>query len=141
MWGKFPIYQSFRKRAPIVCLGDPPAAEVKIYPNPMKIAVQYKEMLESGFINSQTELAHLLGVSRAKVTQMLNLLKLDEEIQDFILGLEETDERLKVLTERKLRPLAQIREPKIQQERFEELVGCEINANGSEVCEGKAGAA
>jgi len=121
MWGKFSIYQSFRKRAPIVCLGNPPAAEVKIYSNPMKIAMQYKGMLESGFINSQAELSHLLAVSRAKVTQMLNLLKLDEEIQSSILGLDESDERLKILTERKLRPLVQLTNSKEQRKRFKAL--------------------
>jgi len=38
--------------------------------------------LESGLVESQADLAVLLGVSRAQVAQMLNLLKLDEEIQE-----------------------------------------------------------
>ena len=44
---------------------------VKIYPNPLKIALQYKEMLDLGQAESQADLARILGVSRAKVTQMI----------------------------------------------------------------------
>ena len=36
---------------------------------------------------------------------MLRLLKLDEQIRDFLLGLDERDELLSKLTERRLRPL------------------------------------
>jgi len=71
---------------------------------------------------SKAEVAELLGVSRAKVTQMMHLLKLDTEIQDFILGLDETDERLKQLTERRLRELVKIKDRNMQKERFLELV-------------------
>ena len=81
---------------------------VKTYPNPVKVALKYKEMLNQGQADAQADLSRILGVSRAKVTQMLNLLKLDEEILAFMLGLEDTDERLKVLTERKLRFLIQM---------------------------------
>ena len=74
----------------------------------MKIALQYKDMLDSGFVGSQADLARHLGVSRAKVTQMLNLLKLEGRIQEFMFELEETDTRLGVLTERRLRRLVQV---------------------------------
>ena len=53
---------------------------------------------------------------------MMHLLKLDTEIQDFILGLDETDERLKQLTERRLRELVKIKDRNMQKERFLELV-------------------
>ena len=87
----------------------------------MKTALQYQQMLDEGQAQSQADLARLLGVSRAKITQVMNLLKLDEEIQDFILRLEETDERLRVLTERRLRPLALMRDKELQKERFWEF--------------------
>ena len=53
---------------------------------------------------------------------MLNLLKLDKEIQSFILSLDSTDERLKVLTERRLRPLVQITDREIPRKRFWEMM-------------------
>ena len=84
--------------------------------------MEYKTIIESGLVHSQAALASLLGVSRAKITQMLNLLKLDEEIQEFILGLEETDAKLKVLTERRLRGLVMKKDREIQRMHFRELV-------------------
>ena len=122
VWNKCHYYQGFRNRAPIFNVGLPPTATVTSYTNPVKIAVQYKEMLDIGLVGSQAELASLLGVSRAKVTQMLNLLKLDDEIQEFMVGLEETDERLRVLTERRLRPLVGLDDRGAQKEEFEKIL-------------------
>ncbi len=62
-------------------------------------------MLKQGVVQSRADLARHLGVSRAKITQILSLLKLDEEVQAFLLDLDETDERLRKLSERKLRGL------------------------------------
>ena len=77
MWDEVDIYQEFRNRAPVFNIGLPPSSASKTYPNPLTVALQYKEVLDSGLVSSQADLAVLLGVSRAKVTQMLNLLKLD----------------------------------------------------------------
>lgn len=57
---------------------------------------------------------------------MLNLLKLDEEIQSFILSLNSTDERLKKVTGRRLRPLVQISDPDVQREQFVKMTGVEV---------------
>ena len=88
----------------------------------MKLAVHYNEILESGIIASRADLARHLGISRAKITQILNLLKLAPEIQNSIAGLEETNERLRVLTERRLRPLVQCDDHSEQVNRFEALL-------------------
>jgi ParB-like chromosome segregation protein Spo0J len=42
--------------------------------------------MEKGGYRSQTDLARKKGVSRARVTQILNLLKLDEEVQEMVVG-------------------------------------------------------
>ena len=84
-------------------------------------------MLDSGFITSQADLAYYLGVSRAKVTQMLNLLKLDTGIRDFMLELEDTDERLRVLTERRLRPLTQSGDRNFQWTQFWEIIRTQMS--------------
>ena len=86
-----------------------------------------EEMLDSGFITSQADLAYYLGVSRAKVTQMLNLLKLDTGIRDFMLELEDTDERLRVLTERRLRPLTQSGDRNFQWTQFWEIIRTQMS--------------
>jgi len=59
-------------------------------------------MIDSGEAKNQAELARKLGISRARVTQILNLLKLDSLI---IQELEKLSDPLKskIITERMLR--------------------------------------
>ena len=79
-------------------------------------------MLEDGQAESQADLARLFGVSCARITQTMNLLKLAPEIQDFVVNLDDTDKRLQVLTERRLRSLAQCNDSNGQVDRFAELI-------------------
>ena len=60
-------------------------------------------MIDNGQVKNQAELARKLGISRARVTQILNLLKLDSLI---IQELEKLGDPLKSknITERMLRP-------------------------------------
>jgi len=60
-------------------------------------------MIDSGEVKNQSELAKLTGISRARVTQILRLLKLDSLI---IQELEKLGDPLKsnIITERMLRP-------------------------------------
>ena len=60
-------------------------------------------MIDYGEVKNQSELARIKGISRARVTQILNLLKLDfliiQELEKFGNPLKE-----KIITERILRP-------------------------------------
>jgi len=60
-------------------------------------------MIDSGKVKNQAELAKLKGISRVRVTQILNLLKLDSLI---IQELEKLSDPIKsrIITERMLRP-------------------------------------
>jgi len=60
-------------------------------------------MIDPGKVKNQAELAKMKGISRARVTQILNLLKLDSNI---IQKLEKLGDPLKskIITERMLRP-------------------------------------
>jgi len=60
-------------------------------------------MIDSGKVKDQAELAKIKGISRARVTQILNLLKLDSLV---IIELEKLGDPLKsrIITERILRP-------------------------------------
>ena len=122
MWDKFPVYQGFKWKTPIIYIGHKPVETPKTYTNPLRTALYYQSLLDNGQVATRAELSDLLGVSRPKVTQMLNLLKLDAGIQEYILGLDEIDERLKVLTERRLRPLVQCADDGEQRARFREIV-------------------
>ncbi len=64
-------------------------------------------MIDSGEVKTQSELARLKGISRTRVTQILNLLKLDSLI---IQELEKLGDPLKskIITERMLRPYVDI---------------------------------
>ena len=58
----------------------------KTYRNPIYLAKEYKKIIDSGEAKNQAELARIKGISRARITQILNLLKLDINI---ILKIEE----------------------------------------------------
>ena len=47
----------------------------KTYRNTIYLAKEYKKMINSGEAKNQAELARIKGISRARVTQILNLLK------------------------------------------------------------------
>jgi len=51
----------------------------RTYRNPIYLAKEYKQMIDSGIVKNQAELARIKGISRARVTQILNLLKLDSK--------------------------------------------------------------
>lgn len=72
------------------------------YRNPICLAKEYKKMIDLGEVKNQAELARIKGISRAMVTQILNLLKLKPQI---IQELEKVGDPLnsKVITERMLR--------------------------------------
>jgi len=74
-----------------------------IYRNPIYLAKEYKKILDSGEAKNQAELARIKGISRARVTQILGLLKLDSFV---IQELEKLGDPLKskIITERMLRP-------------------------------------
>lgn len=71
-----------------------------VYVNPILKAKEYAGMLEDKGV-TQTILAKDLGISRTRLTQILNLLKLPQEKQDYILKYGEEE----MLTERTLRKM------------------------------------
>jgi len=60
---------------------EKPFSPKKTYRNPIYLAKEYKETIDSGEVNNQAGLAKIKGISRARVTQILNLLKLDKSIK------------------------------------------------------------
>jgi hypothetical protein len=66
------------------------------------LAREWKEALDRGEYKSQADLARKKGISGARVTQILNLLKLDEEVQEIVASLGDPLSSSSV-TERRLR--------------------------------------
>jgi len=92
--------------------GNPPG------PHPLHIAKQLQQQLENGLVN-KAELARRHGISRARVTQIMNLLNLESRIKEEILNMSQPEQRY--FTERKLREIAGLLSSKKQLQAFEHL--------------------
>jgi len=58
----------------------------KPYINPLIVAMECREALDSGKYRNQTELARSLKVTRSRVNQYLRLLKLPDEVKEEVLS-------------------------------------------------------
>ncbi len=71
----------------------------------MALAIRLEELIQSGEVTDQAELARVGHVTRARLTQIMNLLQLAPDIQEEILFLPVTQRGRDVVTERDLRPI------------------------------------
>jgi len=71
----------------------------------MALAIHFDGLIRDGGILAYSELASLGHVSRARVTQIMNLLLLAPDIQEQILFLPPIDSGKEQLTERHIRPI------------------------------------
>jgi hypothetical protein len=83
---------------------EKPSSSKKTYKNPIYLAKEYKEMIDSGEAKNQAEIARIKGISRARVTQILNLLKLDKDIINKLELIGDPMDK-KVISERELRKI------------------------------------
>ena len=63
--------------------------------------MKWKNMLDDGKVESMSEIAHNEGLTRARVTQIMNLLKLPADMQVFLLELNDA-KQIRKYSERKL---------------------------------------
>ena len=71
----------------------------------MALAIYFDQLIRAGKVKDYAELARLGQVTRARVTQIMNLLCLAPEIQEALLNLEPTTSGHRAVLERHLRPL------------------------------------
>jgi hypothetical protein len=71
----------------------------------LALAIRYDELMRQGAVTGYADLARLGGVSKARVSQVMDLLNLAPEIQEEILCLPRTETGRDVVTERQLRPV------------------------------------
>ena len=74
------------------------------YRNPIYLAREWRVLLDEGKCSSPAALSRYLQVSRARVTQIMNLLRLSPEVIEMISSLGDPIQG-PVVTERKFRPL------------------------------------
>ncbi|MBN1433889.1 tetratricopeptide repeat protein [Candidatus Fermentibacterales bacterium] len=83
--------------------------------NCLEEALLFEGLLSEGLVDNRSRLADMLGYSRARITQVLNLLKLPDPMKKRLL-LEDG------VSEFQLRPLVRITDPGARQEAFERLM-------------------
>ena len=83
----------------------------------LRKALEWQALLESGQVHNQAEIARREGITRARVTQVMALLHLAPEIQQHILSMPDAVRR-PAITERALRPIAQLKDTKEQRRAF-----------------------
>lgn len=87
---------------------EAPAGRVPRVSRLMALAIRLDQLIRDGVVTDQAELARLGHVSRARLTQVMNLLCLAPDIQEQILFLPETVRGRDAITEKQLRPVASI---------------------------------
>jgi len=65
----------------------------RAYRHPLALAYEFQELLEVGAVNNRAEIARRSGLSRARVTQVMNLLNLPDEIQEHVVALPPQEQR------------------------------------------------
>ena len=87
----------------------------------MALAIHMQELVDAGEVADYAELARLAHVSRARITQIMNLLHLAPDIQEAILFLPRTDGSRAPIAERHLRPIAAVIDWRKQRRMWEEI--------------------
>ncbi len=70
----------------------------------LRKAIEWRRQMEAGEVRNQADIARREGITRARVTQVLALLRLAPETQEQILTMSNTIRRPEI-TERRLRPI------------------------------------
>ena len=92
---------------------QPPAPPPEPIRRPARVALmlalawKIREAIDDGVVESQAEVAERLGLTRARVTQLLNLTLLPVPVQEEVLFLEAVDGR-EPLSERRLREVVRL---------------------------------
>lgn len=72
----------------------------------MALAIRFDQLIRDGVVSDQAELARLGHVTRARLTQIMNLLCLAPDIQEELLFLPPAELGRDAVTEKQLRPIA-----------------------------------
>ena len=88
----------------------------------MALAIRMEQLVREGRVADYADLARLAHVTRARITQIMNLLHLAPDIQEAILFLPRTDGSRAPIAERHLRPIAAVIDWRKQRRMWEELL-------------------
>jgi hypothetical protein len=100
-----------RGRRKTVCSGEAPAPTPHVGRVPriarfMALAIRFDGLIRTGVVTDYAELARLGHVTRARITQIMNLLMLAPDIQEAILFLPRVERGRDPILLRQLQPIA-----------------------------------
>ena len=132
MPGSLTIHRTFHFRRgrgsrKVLEQGSPPAAiDIQMGTVPrisrlMALAIRFDHLIKSGEITDQADLARLGHVSRARVTQIMNLLQLAPDIEEEILFLPRTVQCRDPIREHMVRPIAAVPDWRKQRKMWQEV--------------------
>ncbi len=98
-------YGRYRVGAPKARKSSAPA-ELPHITKLMALAIRLEYLLATGQVKDQAEIARTAGITRACVTQIINLTQLAPDIQEAILNLEPTTDHVPRFREREVRTIA-----------------------------------
>jgi len=75
--------------------------------HPIQMALEWRQMLSADTTLTMATIARNMGISRARVTQIMNLLDLPEPIISFLAGLRKPAQ-IRIVSERKLRAMLEL---------------------------------
>lgn len=90
----------------------------------MAMAIRFEHLIRDGEVKDLAEIARLGQVTRARVTQIMNLLHLAPDIQEALLVLPRTENGRNPISERDLRPLAAIPDWRKQRAAWRQKLDC-----------------
>ena len=112
---------SLPSKARRLSAGNPPRRTPRLT-RLMALAIRFDELLRSGAVKDYADLARLGRVTRARITQIMNLLNLAPDLQETLLFLPPVPR--KELTERACRAVIRQACWKRQREMFAALASC-----------------
>jgi hypothetical protein len=87
----------------------------------MALAIKFQDMVDSGDLHDYADIARLGFVTRARLTQIMNLRLLAPDVQEQILFMNGPERQCRTFSERKLRSLVCVAEWDDQRSRFKRL--------------------
>jgi hypothetical protein len=97
-----------RNRRPVTPANKPASGKLPRVTRLMALAIKFQEMVDRGEVRDYADLARLGYVTRARMTQVMNLLKLAPDIQEHILFLTAPSMGRHTVSERVLRGMTAI---------------------------------
>jgi len=116
----------------------PPPVRIPRIARLMALAIHFDGLIRRGVVRDYADLARLGGVTRARITQIMNLLNLAPDIQERLLFLPGAAVGRDSVTEREMRAVCDVAEWREQREMWRGTALLEIIVNAQGFCKRSA---